>query len=242
MLLFCICAWTRVCIRCRHRYPHRPHPIHTYTQRTPASKSSRWRRASPRSTSRSSTAPNPQPSPLQRPPPPASPRSPLLVATCPSPRLPPSTSCRSTSRSVCSFSGAPVDGDDSTSFFFLSRTYTHTLSSLTRTHASANQQEAGVGKLASCRAQYYCERTLQEHGMLAFKPSQARYIHTCMDTKCARICTCVPSPSGPSHPLSSLFRSWPCTRCTRKTRYRHRLRPRRCFSPCAPAPPATAPG
>lgn len=33
-------------------------------------------------------------------------------------------------------------------------------------------QEAGVGKLTSCRAQYYCERALQEHAMLYFKPSK----------------------------------------------------------------------
>lgn len=28
-----------------------------------------------------------------------------------------------------------------------------------------------MGKLASCRAYYYAERSIQEHGMLIFKPS-----------------------------------------------------------------------
>lgn len=32
-------------------------------------------------------------------------------------------------------------------------------------------QKAGLGKLASCRAHYYAERVIQEHGMLAHKPS-----------------------------------------------------------------------
>lgn len=37
-----------------------------------------------------------------------------------------------------------------------------------------------MGKLASCRAQYYCERTLQEHAMLAFQPSQVGGLRMCM--------------------------------------------------------------